>query len=89
MQLRRGDEINLYVRSMDKATKFYTRALGFELLEQAQDDSFRKLRHGDITLTLFHTRSVRPAPAAGQIPSMSMDLLVDDIEAAAQDLLAF
>ena len=82
MKLRRGDEINLYVRSLEKATRFYVRALDFELCEQAEDDSYRKLQNGDVNLTLFVTRSVRPAAAIGAVPSMSMDLYVDDIDDA-------
>ena len=79
MRIRRG-ETNLYVRDLDRAARFYCDALDFELVES--EESYRKLRQGDFTLTLFKAKSDEKAEPPGTRPSMSTDLLVDDLDEA-------
>lgn len=77
MQLSRG-ESNLYVADLDRAADFYEAALDFEVCESA--DGYRKLRHGDIVITLFLAAQPGPAPAPGTVPHMSCDFKVADTE---------
>lgn len=79
MKLQRG-ETNLYVRDFDRAARFYCDALDFELVES--EESYRKLRQSGFTLTLFRATGEEKAEAPGTRPSMSTDLLVDDIDEA-------
>lgn len=83
MKLRAG-EINLYVADLDKAARFYQAALDFEQVERGE--SFRRMAHGDVVLTLFRARTRGPAAAPGVEPCMTADLHVDDIEEAARRL---
>jgi catechol 2,3-dioxygenase-like lactoylglutathione lyase family enzyme len=79
LRIRRG-ETNLYVRDLDRAARFYCDALDFELVES--EESYRKLRQGGFTLTLFKAKSDEKAEPPGTRPSMSTDLLVDDLDEA-------
>jgi len=87
MRIQRG-ESNLYVGDLERSAAFYEAALGFEVVESS--DGFRKLRHGDLVLTLFPAASPGPAPTPGMVPHMSCDLIVEDeeIEAVAARLAA-
>ena len=74
--MRRGD-LNLYVTSLDAAERFYVAALGFQ--RAASDEVSRTLRCGDVAITLFLAREAGSAPR-GHLPSMTADLLVDDLD---------
>lgn len=76
--MRRGD-LNLYVTSLDAAERFYATALGFEKAES--DEVSRTLRCGEVAITLFLAREPGSAPR-GHTPSMTADLIVDDLDAA-------
>jgi catechol 2,3-dioxygenase-like lactoylglutathione lyase family enzyme len=79
LKIRRG-EINLYVRDLDRAARFYGDALDFELIES--EDSFRKLQHPGFVLTLFKSKGQGHEEPVGQAPSMTADMIVDDIDTA-------
>ncbi len=85
MRLTRG-EINLYVTSLDDAVTFYEQGLGFELHETGSENGYRKLKNGEVILTLFLARKPGPADPPGSGPSMTTDLHVDDIDEAARRL---
>ena len=81
--VRRG-EINLYVSDLDRSARFYGEAFGFEVCETA--DTWRKLRAAEVVLTLFRSRGPGPAAPVGEVPCMSQDLHVDDIDEAVRRL---
>ena len=87
MLIRRG-ETNLYVSDLERSASFYEAGLGFEVFEAS--DGYRKLRHGELVLTLFPAVNPGPAPTPGMMPHMSCDLVVEDgaIEALAARLEA-
>jgi len=79
LRIRRG-ELNLYVRDLQRAVKFYSEALGFGLEES--EASYCKLRQGDFTLTLFRAKSEGRGDPPGTYPGMTADMLVDDLDQA-------
>ena len=82
MHLRKG-EINLWVSDMDRSSGFYLEAFGFKQLEG--DETYRKLSHGDITLTLFQARKKEAyAPETGMMSMMTCDLLMDNFDACVE-----
>jgi predicted enzyme related to lactoylglutathione lyase len=81
--VRRG-EINLYVSDLNRSVRFYGEAFGFEVCEKA--DSWRKLRVGEVVLTLFRSKRSGPVAPVGEVPCMSQDLHVDDIDEAVRRL---
>lgn len=83
MQIQRG-ESNLYVSDLERSAAFYVAGLGFEVIESS--DGYRKLRQGDLVLTLFPAANPGPAPTPGMVPHMSCDLVVED--EAIEDLAA-
>ena len=85
MKIRRG-EINLYVRDLDRAARFYCDALDFEPCES--EESFRKLRQGEFILTLFRAKGNARDEAPGAHPGMTADMLVDELDEAVQRIEA-
>ena len=79
MKIRSG-EINLYVLELDLAARFYRDALDFELFESGE--GYRKLRHPGFTLTLFRAQGEGRGDPPGASPSMTADMLIDEIDAA-------
>lgn len=79
MQLR-THEINLWVSDLERAAGFYREAFGFKQVES--DDAFRKLSHGDITITLFQAlKKEAYAPETGMMSMMTCDLVTDEFDA--------
>jgi len=87
VKVRQG-EINLYVSNLDAAATFYADGLGFEVFEASDQEGYRRLRNGDVVLTFFLARSPGPADPPANKPSMTADLIVDDIQEAARRLAA-
>ena len=73
-------QINLYVRDLDAAAKFYGYALGFTVTERG--DAFYSLKSGRVELSLFPADGTEPALERGQHPGMTADLVVDDLDAS-------
>ena len=85
MQVRRG-ETNLYVTDIDRSARFYCDALDFSIEES--DDTFCKVVHPGFTITLFRTAGEGHRDPIGSCPSMTADMLVDDIDEAAERIRA-
>ena len=85
MKLSLG-EIGLWVRDLDKTSKFYTEALGFE--EYERGEGYLKLRRDGITLCCFPCKKSEAMPAMGTAPMMTMDLMTDDLKGAVKALKA-
>ena len=79
MRIRRG-EINLYVRDLDRAARFYCDALDFVLAES--EASYRKLQQDEFVLTLFRAKGEGRGDPPGAQPGMTADMLVDDLDEA-------
>jgi predicted enzyme related to lactoylglutathione lyase len=77
MDLRRG-EINLYVRDLARSARFYAEAFGFRLREEAE--GWKKMEAGDCVMVLFKAKSAGPVVPVGEVPCMSQDLHVDDLD---------
>lgn len=85
MRVTRG-ETNLYVTDIDRAARFYCDALDFTIEES--EESFCKLEHPGFTLTLFKAKAEGAREPIGSHPSMTADMLVDDLDEAVQRIRA-
>jgi len=85
MNLGRG-EINLYVQDLTRSARFYEEVFGFRLREEAE--GWKKLAAGDCVVVLFKAKSAGSAPPVGEVPCMSQDLHVDDLDEAVRRLRA-
>ena len=83
MKLRQG-EINLWVTDLDRAAGFYMQAFGFEECERGE--TYRKVQHGDITLTFFRAREAEPAPDFGMGCMMTTDFITDEFDACVEGI---
>lgn len=84
----RLENVNLFVRDIAQARRFYVEALGLEEdQERSAPPGFVLLRAGSCTLTLQDGS----APGADFSPAASVELgfAVDDVEAARERLLAW
>lgn len=73
-------QVNLYVRDLDAAARFYVHALGFTVADRGED--FCTLESERAEITLFPvTGSSEKAPERGSIPGMTADLVVEDLDA--------
>jgi predicted enzyme related to lactoylglutathione lyase len=80
-------QINLYVRDLDDAARYYAAILGFTVSERGED--YCTLKRDQVELTLFPVmQAVDPAPARGAVPGMTADLVVDDLDAAIEAIRA-
>ena len=79
MRIRLG-ELNLYVRELERAARFYCDALDFELCES--EESYCKLRNRDFTLTLFRSKGEGRGEPPGTYPGMTADIIVSDLDEA-------
>jgi catechol 2,3-dioxygenase-like lactoylglutathione lyase family enzyme len=73
-------QINLYVRDLDAAARFYVHALGFTVADRGDD--FCTLETDRVEITLFPTRGEAKAAERGTAPGMTADLVVDDLDTA-------
>jgi catechol 2,3-dioxygenase-like lactoylglutathione lyase family enzyme len=78
-------EINIICTEIDRSLDFYHHILGFELMER--EGAACRLRFGPTTLLLLPLAD-NPLPQRRycSVPGVSLDLLVDDIYAAADYL---
>jgi len=79
LRIRLG-EINLYVRDLERAARFYCDALDFELVES--EESYCKLQNRTFVLTLFRSKGEGRGEPPGTYPGMTADIHVDDIDEA-------
>ena len=72
--------VNLFVRDVARAQRFYSEALGLEVdMERSQPPSFALLRAGGCTLTLQDAAT--PGALLGASDSVELGFAVDDVEA--------
>jgi predicted enzyme related to lactoylglutathione lyase len=72
-------QVNLYVRDLDAAARFYGYALGFTVTERG--DSFCTLKSGRSEITLLPAKGDGVPPERGTVPGMTADLIVEDLDA--------
>ena len=85
MKVTRG-ETNLYVTDIDRSARFYCDALDFVIAES--DNSFCKVQHHGLTITLFQAKGEGSREPVGARPSMTADMLVDDLDEAVERIRA-
>ncbi len=78
-------ETNIVCCDIDRSLNFYHHVLGFELIER--ENGACRLRFGTSTLLLLpFAKTASPQRPYCSVPTVSLDLLVDDVEAAANYL---
>ena len=86
--MTRLGNINLFVRDIERARRFYTQVLGLtENTERSAPPSFYLLEAGDVTLTLQDAATPEADFNGGT--SLELGFALDDVEAAAERLRAF
>jgi catechol 2,3-dioxygenase-like lactoylglutathione lyase family enzyme len=79
MEFRPG-EINIICSNLDRSVAFYTEVLDFQMLER--EEPFAHLMCGAQSFLLLAVTNPKDAPPYCSEPTISVDLYVDDIDAA-------
>lgn len=84
MRVSRG-ELNLYATDIPRSVDFYSRIFDFEpfadeFVGAGDGEKWRRLRAGDVVLNVFKSETEDQAAPPGFAPSLSADLLVDDLD---------
>ncbi|MCB2154159.1 VOC family protein [bacterium] len=93
MQVSRG-ELNVYATNVPHSVAFYSQVFGFEpfsdnYMGAGDGEKWQRLRSGDIVLNVFQAETDDQAPPPGFAPSLSADLLIDDLDELVRRLEEF